>query len=348
MPTLFRAALTLALALPCAAQQRAPSKASLNSSLCSAVGNCNAAKTRALLAQGADPNNGECGGFWASWYGNVDQALRRANCPIAETLEALLDAGFDPYSGYVLRGALTGSAADVDNRKVLELFIDHGLDVTRTFGYGEKIWSAERWAKQGGHASTMELIERAGKVPPELRKARWQRKRAQREAEAAVAARLPAIEAALKAADEAKAAGKSDEVLKQYSVALATCPLGTGKDYDLKAALIAYVRTLPAAPALSEEARRHFDRALIFLKKAQEFRDYELVVAELNASILLAPWWADSYFNLGLALGKTGDYAGAIASLKLYLAAALDSPDAETVRKKILEFEVEQELAERR
>lgn len=350
MPTLFLAALTLALAVPAVfAQQRAPSRSSLNSALCSAAGDCNAAKTRALLAQGADPNNEDCGGFWASWNGNVDHAIARGRCPLGgDMLEPLLEAGFNPYGGYVLRNAIYSSATQPEARKALETFLDFGLDVERTFNYKGKTKTALSWARDFNNQSALELIERAGKTPPEVRKARWLRKRAQRDAEAAVLARLPAIEAALKAAEEAKTAGKSDEALKQYSLALSTCPRGTEKDYAIKTALVAYVRTLPAAPALSEEARRHFDRALIFLKKAQEFRDYESVVGELDASILLAPWWADSYFNLGLALGKTGDFAGAIASLKLYLAAAPDSPDAETVRKKILEFEVEQEMAERR
>jgi len=94
---------------------------------------------------------------------------------------------------------------------------------------------------------------------------------------------------------------------------------------------------------VSDEARRHFDRAMAAVEMAKTPADYEKAVAEFEKAKSLAPDWPDVYYNLGLIQDKAGMYSEAIANLKQYLILAPDAKDAEAVRTLINKLDYKKE-----
>ena len=82
-------------------------------------------------------------------------------------------------------------------------------------------------------------------------------------------------------------------------------------------------------PPIPEEARRHFVRGTALFKDAKSPDDYKQVVDEFTRQAALAPWWPDARYNRALAWEAAGDYANAIAALKLYLLFKLPEADAQ-------------------
>jgi len=99
-------------------------------------------------------------------------------------------------------------------------------------------------------------------------------------------------------------------------------------------------------PAVPEEARRHAVRAQVLIK-TQQNAGFAPAAVELAQATALAPWWADAYYNLGLAQEGAADFGGAMRSLKLCLLAEPDSPNAVAIQNKIYELEVAKEQADK-
>ena len=96
-------------------------------------------------------------------------------------------------------------------------------------------------------------------------------------------------------------------------------------------------------PPIPEEARRHFVRGSALFKDAKAPDDYKQVVDEFTQAVHLAPWWSDARYNLALAWEAPGDYADAIAALKLYLLFKLSDAEARAAQDKIYVLEARQE-----
>lgn len=108
---------------------------------------------------------------------------------------------------------------------------------------------------------------------------------------------------------------------------------------------IAIVQRLDPAPAIPEEAVRHAARAEAFLKAASSYDETSKAFEEFEAALRLAPWWADAWFNLGIAQKGSGDPAAAIDSLKMFMLAAPDDPATPQVQREVYGLEVEVERA---
>ena len=96
---------------------------------------------------------------------------------------------------------------------------------------------------------------------------------------------------------------------------------------------------------IPEEARKHFVMGATFFKDARTPDDYAQVESEFKQATDLAPQWPDARYNLALAREAAGDYAGAIADLKLYLQFKLSDADARAAQDKIYALEAKQEKA---
>lgn len=103
-----------------------------------------------------------------------------------------------------------------------------------------------------------------------------------------------------------------------------------------------------SAPAIPEEARRHFVIATALFKEAKTPDDYLMVENHFKQAAELAPQWPDPLYNLALAKEAAGDYAGAIADLKLYLQFKLPDAEARAAQDKQYLLEAKLELAERK
>lgn len=173
--------------------------------------------------------------------------------------------------------------------------------------------------------------------------------RARQEAEArrqAEQARLAKIHAVETAGDNAAQAGDVDTALARYKEVLNLSHDNKDEDLRLREKIIRFVVSLKRQPPIPEEARRYAVRAQT-LVKTQQSAGFAPAAAELANAMLLVPWWADGYYNLGLMQEGAGDFAGAIQSLKLYLLADTHAANAEAIRNKIYELEVLKENADK-
>lgn len=95
--------------------------------------------------------------------------------------------------------------------------------------------------------------------------------------------------------------------------------------------------------AVSEEAKRHFDRGMAAIEMAKSPDDYAPAIKEFERAASLAPDWPDAYYNLGRVQEKAEKYRDAITSLKQYLRLAPDAGDAEAVKTLINKLEYKAE-----
>ncbi|MBZ5502228.1 MAG: hypothetical protein LAN59_08280 [Acidobacteriia bacterium] len=118
-------------------------------------------------------------------------------------------------------------------------------------------------------------------------------------------------------------------------------------DEALREKIINLARMMAPPPVLPEEAGRRMARGFAAFKEAKSVADYKDAVTEFEKATLAAPWYADAYYNLGQARAKAEDFAGAAASLKLYLLAAPEAKDAADAKTLMYEMEYKQEKADK-
>ena len=133
------------------------------------------------------------------------------------------------------------------------------------------------------------------------------------------------------------------QTLNQYVADLQKNP----NDYALREKIIRHAQTMKPAPAVPEDAKRYLSRGIAAMKEAKSKDEFSDAVNEFEKAALSAPWFANAYYNLGVAQDKAGAYANAIRSLRLYLLASPDARDAEAVNGLIYEIEYRQEKATR-
>ena len=131
------------------------------------------------------------------------------------------------------------------------------------------------------------------------------------------------------------------DTLNQYISQLQSNP----NDTALREKIIRFVQTMNPAPAVPEEARRDYVIGLTLFKEAKSVQDYNDAIDKLKAALLAAPWWADAYRDMGMALEAAQRYDEAISSLKLFIAANPGGGDARKARDEIYIIEAKQEKA---
>lgn len=116
-------------------------------------------------------------------------------------------------------------------------------------------------------------------------------------------------------------------------------------DVGLREQIIRAALALNPQPAIPEEARRHFVRATTIQKDARNEADAELAAREYREALLLAPWWGDAYFNLGVAAQTANLFDEAIRAFRLYLLTEPSAEDARDAQDRIYAVEAKRELA---
>ena len=93
--------------------------------------------------------------------------------------------------------------------------------------------------------------------------------------------------------------------------------------------------------SIPEEARKHFVEGATLFKDAKTPDDFVIVESEFKQAVdlALAPQWPEARYNLGLAKEAAGDYAGAMADLKIYLGFKLPDAEARIVQDKVYALE---------
>jgi tetratricopeptide (TPR) repeat protein len=113
-------------------------------------------------------------------------------------------------------------------------------------------------------------------------------------------------------------------------------------DSVLRERIIKLGAEMKPAQAIPEEAVRRMARGTAAFKSATSSADFHDAVKEFEQAVLAAPWFADAYFNLGVAQDKAGNYEAALRSLKLAQLAALDSRE---IKELIYEVEYRRDKA---
>jgi len=116
-------------------------------------------------------------------------------------------------------------------------------------------------------------------------------------------------------------------------------------DYALREKIIKHVQTMSPAPAIPEEARRHYVMAKTLFDGAKKVEDFNDPIAEFRGALLVAPWWADANRDLGLALEAAQRYDEAITYIKLYMATNPGNERARAAQDEIYKIEAKAQKA---
>lgn len=98
--------------------------------------------------------------------------------------------------------------------------------------------------------------------------------------------------------------------------------------------IIGQVASMAPKPTIPDEATHEFVKGATFLKEAKSASDYQLAIDAFQKALFQAPWWADAYYNLGIAFESVGRYWDAMGAVKMYLYA---NPKASQQEKNMLD-----------
>lgn len=141
-----------------------------------------------------------------------------------------------------------------------------------------------------------------------------------------------------------EAAANSSATLKQQVAELQEQP----NDKALREKVISLAAALKPAPAIPEEARRHFVKAVTLQKEAKGSSDFNDAAAEYRLALHAAPWWGEAYYNLSIAQENAGDFNGAIESLGFYLLTRPPQADAREAQDRTYALEAKRDMAQKR
>jgi tetratricopeptide (TPR) repeat protein len=140
-----------------------------------------------------------------------------------------------------------------------------------------------------------------------------------------------ALAGALSEGQAAEKAGKLRQALTHYVEALKSVPEGSASDRELREKIIRLAPKIHPPPAVPDEVYEYEGRA----EAAINLQTYSDAVKEYKRVLLIVPWVADYYFNLGLALEGAKKPREAIRNYELYLFAAPNAEDTKQVKKNI-------------
>ena len=146
----------------------------------------------------------------------------------------------------------------------------------------------------------------------------------------------------LEKADETARNGELRRAFQCYTAYFQLCEDLCSEDEAVNGMIRVFTNLNPP-PVVPEEAKRHAVRAQTYLQTAKMDQDYAKALKEYEKALLLAPWWADAYFNCALAQEAAEDFEGAIRSWNLFLAAAPNDASAGKIQNKIYALEVQAE-----
>jgi ankyrin repeat protein len=105
---------------------------------------------------------------------------------------------------------------------------------------------------------------------------------------------------------------------------------GNPADDNTRRLIIKLASELKPAPAIPEEARKHFVEGTAIVKAAKNPAQQALAAQSFNEALKIAPWWGDAYYNLGVAQELAEKYDEAEKAFNFYL---LTNPSATEKRE---------------
>lgn len=148
--------------------------------------------------------------------------------------------------------------------------------------------------------------------------------------------RSEAFAEAFKNAEQAEAGTDKSMALPGYAKAYNVADTDDQALAVIKA-LARLHRTAQDKMALPEEARKFGVQATSLVEKKR----YDEAIVMYGQALDVAPWWAEGHFNRSLVEASQNRYREAVASMKLFLMLAPQSPDARAAQDKLYEWELE-------
>ena len=110
------------------------------------------------------------------------------------------------------------------------------------------------------------------------------------------------------------------------------------QDLTLRNKIIVLAKSLEPAPAIPLLAQDDFAKATAQLAAASSQDDFETAAQLFEQIVVLAPWYAEAYYNAADAYAKANEYDRARRNLSLYLSAVrpgIDTQNAELLRRNL-------------
>lgn len=226
-----------------------------------------------------------------------------------DMMKLLLDKGASinarGFTGETALGAVVYAHSLPNEVEVLKLLMDRGADIEAKDAAGQ---NALYWANRTGPAEVVDILEQATRQRKLLEDAQ---------------------------------AKEPNEKFAVYVGVLQRYP----QDASLREKIIQLGKTLPAPPAISEEANQLFVLASAQIKQAGTPASLDQPIGLLREVLNMAPCWANAYYNLSRALEMRGQYGDAIEQLKYYLELNQDEVDASDARARIEVLRAEESAA---
>ena len=138
-------------------------------------------------------------------------------------------------------------------------------------------------------------------------------------------------------------ASSQQETLQQYVADLQKNP--DALDGTLLGKIIKQAQEMTPAPVIPAEAVKFADRGEYAAKTAKTESDFADAAEEYKKAMLIAPWVAGYWFNIGVLREKANQPQRAANGFKLYLLAEPNAKDAREVQKRIAGLEYAAEKA---
>lgn len=105
---------------------------------------------------------------------------------------------------------------------------------------------------------------------------------------------------------------------------------GNPANDNMRRLVLKLASELKPAPAIPEEARKHFIEGTAIVKSAKNPAQQALAAQSFTEALKVAPWWGDAYYNLGVAQELAEKYDEAEQAFNFYL---LSNPRATEKRE---------------
>jgi tetratricopeptide (TPR) repeat protein len=102
---------------------------------------------------------------------------------------------------------------------------------------------------------------------------------------------------------------------------------------------------LKPAPAIPEEARKHFVEGTAIVKAAKNPAQQALAAQSFTEALKIAPWWGDAYYNLGVAQDLAEKYDEAEQAFNFYLLSNPSETEKREVQDRIYGLSAKRKLA---
>ena len=116
-------------------------------------------------------------------------------------------------------------------------------------------------------------------------------------------------------------------------------------DDTIRRRIIKLADELNPAPAIPEDARKHFIEGTAIVKAAKNPAQQTLAAQSFAEALNLAPWWGDAYYNLGVAQELAEKYDKAEHAFTFYLLTNPSKMEQREVQDRIYTLSAKRKLS---